>query len=114
MNFKEIEDQEKESELKKSFFSRSHLFVRLSFLFGITTILLSVLHVLIAGVIVHLGIWANNLFCSLISTLAITGIILGGLSFRNGKNIFTILGFIFNIIAVLFQIWSFYMINTSF
>ncbi len=95
-------------------FQRSPLYIRSSFIIGIITVLLVVVYIVTAGFLWHYGPVPAYLFCSLTLALAVAGTILGGISFREGKNIYGILGFIFNLIVVGSQLVALYVLHNTF
>ena len=90
------------------------MFVRASFIIGIITLLLVVVYIVTAGFLLHYGPIPLYLITSLILALAVAGAILGGISFREGKNVYGILGFIFNLIVIGSQIVALYVLHNTF
>lgn len=80
-------------------FLNSPILARRTFIIGITAFSLFLIFVSIFTIIQR-GIIYDLVLYSLFFVLALSGIIVGGISFRDGKNVFGIIGFILNIISV--------------
>lgn len=106
-------EQEK-TKRKLEKFQKSPAFVRASFIIGIITLVVSVIYVVTAGFLLHCGPIPLYLMSSLTLALAVAGTILGGISFREEKNVYGILGFIFNLIVIGFQIVALYVLHNTF
>ncbi len=80
-------------------FLNSPILARRTFIIGIAAFSLFLIFVSIFTIIQR-GIIYDLVLYSLFFVLAFSGIIVGGISFRDGKNVFGIIGFILNIISV--------------
>ena len=113
MENREIINEHETTNQKQRKFKDSPLFARTTFIIGIISFLFT-------GILMVISAYALGpplLFIVLAaSTLlaAVVGVIFGGLSFRKGKNIFGILGFIFNFILVAVLPWGIYMVSRLF
>lgn len=94
-----IEQKKEENDIEISKFRRSPALARTSFINGIIVISITAIYVVIEAIIQR-GLIASYVIYSLILALALIGTILGGISFREGKNVYGIIGFILNLILV--------------
>ncbi len=112
----EISNIEPEVEdLRKKRFANSAKYIKASFILGIVVLLLSVVYIFEASYLYpivkrlpdHLKKLPTYVNGAFLLVPAVVGTILGGLSFRKERNIYGILGFIFNLVVIGFAIIMF-------
>jgi hypothetical protein len=91
-------------------FSTSSIFVKISFIIGLSAIVAGSVTVGIVYAI-QPNPWIILAFYILMSLLGLTGTITGGIAFKEGKNIFSILGFIFSLGVSAFFIYGIIFIS---
>ena len=107
-----IELETDENNQKSNKFQKSPMFAQVSFIISIISILFAILLSVIQVITQKPGIITLTILSSIILTLAVIGTIFGGLSFRDGKNVFGILGFTFNLIMIAYNIFAIYAVST--
>lgn len=107
--------EQEENNQKSGKFQKSPAFVRASFIIGIVTLVTTVILILTAG---YIGYYGGSVLLfviyGVILALAFIGTILGGVSFRKGRYIYGIIGFIMNIIIIGAQIVAIYVLSNDF
>lgn len=71
---------------------------------GIITIFLTIAYTVTSGFLLHFGALPLNIICSFTLVLALTGVILGSISFRFSRNIYAIIGIVVNLVIIGVQI----------
>lgn len=105
MDSKTINNEKDEKRQVENRFQCSPTLAKISFINGITTISITAIYVIIEAII-QPGLIAAFIIYSLILLFAFIGVILSGISFRKGRNIFGIIGFILNFILVAAMPWT--------
>ncbi len=98
MVVEEISQEPTEPKREEGKFKKSPILARRTFIIGITAFSLFLVYGSIEAIIQR-GLIASIVLYSLFFVLALSGIIVGGISFRDGKNVFGIIGFFLNIIS---------------
>ncbi len=108
------DDNEKEEKFhSRKTFVDSSKYNKTSFIIGITSFLFTgILMVISAYALGPLILFIILAALTLLS--AVSCVIFGGLSFKKGKNVFGIIGFILNFILVTVLPWGIYMISRLF
>ena len=117
----EITEEKEIAELKEKKiikFREYHQSTRISFIIGIISAAL----IIFFGFTIDTVIWGTGLFryillyilLSLSLAAALSGAIFGGISFRKEKNVFNVIGFIFNLLAMFGMSWFLYILTTMF
>jgi len=96
---------------KKGKFRKSPILARQTFIIGITAFSLYLIWWVIF-VITQRGLIINIVLIFLFLFLALSGLIVGIVSFRDGKNVFGIIGFILNFILVAVLPWGLWQLIT--
>ena len=92
--------QEEKANNKSSIFKNSSILVRISFIVGVVSLLITaILFILMFSIQPYY--WILYIIYSILIATGIGGITLSSIAFRNGKNVYNILGFIFNLIIVI-------------
>ena len=95
----EIKYDQQNAKQKTSRFKDRPIFARTTFLIGITAIIITGILMVLSAYSSMGTIFLIILLC-LTFVFAIVGAIFGGLSFRKGINVFSVIGFILNLILV--------------
>ncbi len=117
----DIEHQKEIDNRKFGKFRESHIFVRISFIIGIIVLILTAVQIFAgATLLYYFGYRLSDgsklplyLICSVILVFALIGTIFGGFTLRGEKNVYGILGFIFNVVILLSQIFLLVVIITA-
>ena len=104
MEIEEASQEPVEPKRKEGKFRKSPILVRRTFIIAITAFSLFLIYGSIEAIIQQ-GLLASIVLYSLFLVLALSGIIVGVISFRDGKNVFGIIGFILNLFLVAFIPW---------
>lgn len=94
------ERKKEEIPRKSNRFRTSSVFVRASFIIGIITLFLTAAFTVTSGFLLHFGALPANIICSFTIALALSGVILGSVSFRTSRNIYAIIGIVINIVII--------------
>lgn len=113
MKTKKISLEEEDLSPKSNRIQNKATFSRISFIIGIVSIVLAVLLSIIVVVTQKPGIITVTILTAIFLFIALIGTISGGLSFRIGKDVYGILGFIFNLIMIAYNIVALIAMTTS-
>lgn len=105
MVVEETSQEQAEPKRKEGKFRKSPILARRTFIIGIMALSLFLIYSSIITILQR-GIIVSIVFYSLFLVLALSGLIVGVFSFRHGKNIFGIIGFILSLISVATIPWS--------
>lgn len=94
-----------EEKKKRNKFQESPNLARKTFIIGITAFSLFLIYGAILA-ITQRGLIVSIVLNFLFLVLALSGSIVGALSFRDGKNVYSIIGFILNIISLAVIPWT--------
>jgi len=95
-------------------FSDNSKIVRSSFLIGVISLSSAILWGIITTATQKPNlIYIHYIILSIFMTTGFIGGLCGGINFRKGKNIFNILGFIFNLVTIIYTIWAIAFIVAS-
>lgn len=106
-----LNEKEKITSKKRIRFKDSTIQIRASFILSLIMFFLMIISFSILELIFNAGPFILYSIGCIIIAIAITGVILSGLSFREGKNGFGISGFIINLLVVIFQSTYFYVVH---
>ncbi|HUT80798.1 MAG TPA: hypothetical protein VMZ29_06295 [Candidatus Bathyarchaeia archaeon] len=84
-------------------FTDNSKLVRSSFIIGITVLLLLTIFIVIV-IFVQPDPWIMYTISSIFLAISLSGLILNCIAFKYGKNVFNILGFIFNLIIIIVSV----------
>jgi len=104
------EEQEKPKRITTNF-RTSSLFVRRSFIIGMIVLFLAAVYTVTSGFLLHFGALPANIICSFTIALALSGIILGSISFRTSRNIYAIIGIVVDLVVIGFLIFEIIVAN---
>jgi len=107
---KSREEPEKPKRITTNF-RGSALFVRRSFIIGMIALFLAAVYTVTSGFLLHFGALPANIICSFTIALALSGIILGSISFRTSKNIYAIIGIVVDLVVIGFLITALIFVN---
>lgn len=108
-----IDTKEKKTKKERKPFKSHHPLIRISFILSIIALSYSIIFWIIVAITQKPGAIGYFTITAIISTIALIGLIISGVSFRKGRNSYNILGFILNLIIIGCHIGSVIMIVTS-